>query len=148
MNYTLLMGNNFISNSPKSIKYYDKNLFILSQVNKEILISTEIINYDKNMKIIQINDNICTYIDKDLNLKKSEEDHILITDDNGEIIFEYRILDENTLMISGIFNIDNKQKLIITQNYIVLPTGKWIMHDRIDSQGKDIIITTEGIRNQ
>jgi hypothetical protein len=27
-----------------------------------------------------------------------------------------------------------------------LPSGKWIMHDRIDSNNKDIIITDEGIK--
>lgn len=145
MDYTLIMGNNFISNSPKSIKYYDKNLFSLNRSNKEILISTEIINFDKNVKIVQIKDNKIIFIDNDLNLKNSEKDHILITDNKGEIIFQYRLLDENTILVSGTFDLENQQKLTITQNYIILPTGKWIMHDKINSQEKDIIITNERI---
>ncbi len=40
----------------------------------------------------------------------------------------------------------NNQKLVVTQNYIILPSGKWIMHDRIDSNNKDIVITNDGIK--
>ena len=35
---------------------------------------------------------------------------------------------------------------MITQNYITLPSGKWIMHDRIDSNTKNIVITNDGIK--
>ncbi len=73
------------------------------------------------------------------------KDHILITDNNGEIFFESRILDKNTILLSGTFYIGD-QKLVITQNYITLPSGKWIMHDRIDSNTKNIVITNDGIK--
>ena len=61
-------------------------------------------------------------------------------------MFESRILDKNTILVSGVFNIDNNQKLVVTQNYITLPSGKWIMHDRINSNNKDIVITNDGIK--
>ena len=61
-------------------------------------------------------------------------------------MFESRVLDKNTILVSGMFPIDESQKLIITQNYIILPSGKWIMHDRIDSNNKDIVITNDGIK--
>ena len=61
-------------------------------------------------------------------------------------MFESRILDKGTLLVSGTFYVEENQKLVATQNYIVLPSGKWIMHDRIDSNNKDIIITDEGIK--
>jgi hypothetical protein len=65
-------------------------------------------------------------------------------DKSGEIIFESRILDSKTILVSGIFYIDDA-KLTITQNYIILPTEKWIMHDKVDSKRGDITITNEGI---
>jgi hypothetical protein len=66
-------------------------------------------------------------------------------EESGKIVFEFRILDKNTILVSGIFFINENHKLEVTQNYIILPSGKWIMHDRIDSFSKDVIITNEGI---
>ena len=60
--------------------------------------------------------------------------------------FESRILDKNTILVSGIFSIDKNQKLKVTQNYIILPFGKWIMHDRINSHNGNILITADGIK--
>lgn len=149
MTYTLLMGNNFISNSPKKIKFYDKIIFALNEKNTEItdtpLISAIISNND-NKAIVEVNDNKCDYCDAKLIKKIDSKEHILITDEGGEIMFEYRILDKNTILVSGVFNIDNNQKLVVTQNYITLPSGKWIMHDRINSNNKDIVITNDGIK--
>ncbi len=81
-----------------------------------------------------------------INKKKDNEEHILITDESGEILFESRHLDKSTILVSGMFHIDENKKLVVTQNYIVLPSGKWIMHDRVNSNNKDIIITNDGIR--
>jgi len=67
-------------------------------------------------------------------------------EENGEIMFESRILDKNTILVSGIFSIDKNQKLKVTQNYIILPFGKWIMHDRINSNNGNILITADGIK--
>jgi hypothetical protein len=149
MAYTLLMGNNFISNSPKKIKFYDKIIFALNEKNTDVtdapLISAVISNND-NKTIVEVNDNKCDYCDAKLIKKIDSKEHILITDEGGEIMFESRLLDTNTMLVSGIFNIDNNQKLVVTQNYITLPSGKWIMHDRINSNNKDIVITNDGIK--
>lgn len=143
------MGNNFISNSPKKIKFYDKIIFALNEkntgANDTPLISSTISNND-NKTIVEVNDNKCDFCDAKLIKKKDSKEHILITDEGGEIMFESRLLDKNTILVSGIFNIDNNQKLVVTQNYVTLPSGKWIMHDRIDSNNKDIVITNDGIK--
>ena len=149
MAYTLLMGNNFISNSPKKIKFYDKIIFALNDKNADVtdapLISAVISNND-NKTIVEVNDNKCDYCDAKLIKKIDSKEHILITDEDGEIMFESRLLDKNTILVSGIFDIDDNQKLVVTQNYITLPSGKWIMHDRINSNNKDIVITNDGIK--
>ena len=147
MTYTLLMGNNFISNSPKKIRFYDTLLFSLNKKNDDDspLISATI-NNNTGKNLIKIDENQCNYCDESLIKKIDNKDHVLITDNNGEIFFESRILDKNTILLSGTFYIDGDQKLVITQNYITLPSGKWIMHDRIDSNTKNIIITNDGIK--
>ncbi len=143
------MGNNFISNSPKKIKFYDKIIFALNEKNTDVtdtpLISAIISNND-NKTIVEVNDNKCDYCDAELIKKIDRKEHILITDEGGEIMFESRLLDKNTILVSGVFNIDNNQKLVVTQNYITLPSGKWIMHDRINSNNRDIVITSDGIK--
>ena len=98
------------------------------------------------IKIIEINESICKYCDNTFIKKRDEKDHILIMEESGEIIFESRILDKNTILVSGVFSIDKNQKLKVTQNYIILPLGKWIMHDRINSNNGNIIITDDGIK--
>lgn len=147
MVYTLLIGNNFISNSPKEIRFYDTLLFSLNKKNDDDspLISATI-NDNADNNLIKINENQCNYCDNSLIKKIDNKDHILITDNNGEIFFESRILDKNTILLSGTFYIGGDQKLVVTQNYIILPSGKWIMHDRIDSHSKDVIITNDGIK--
>ena len=147
MSYTLLMGNNFISNSPKKIMFYDILLFELIEKNNndQPLISANIYN-NNHIKIIELNESICKYCDNTFIKKRDEKDHILIMEESGEIIFESRILDKNTILVSGVFSIDKNQKLKVTQNYIILPLGKWIMHDRINSNNGNIIITDDGIK--
>ncbi|MGN6821793.1 MAG: hypothetical protein ACTHJ7_03295 [Candidatus Nitrosocosmicus sp.] len=146
MVYTLLIGNNFISNSPKKVMFYDILLFELNESNNDglPLIST-IIYSDNNKKLIEIDENICEYCDHSLVIKRDEKNHILIMEESGKIVFEFRILDKDTILVSGIFFISENQKLDVTQNYIILPSGKWIMHDRVNSNNKDITITNEGI---
>jgi hypothetical protein len=146
MVYTLLIGNNFISNSPKKILYYDSLLFELSEKNNHDLPFLSAIIYNNhNEKMIEVYENICKYCDSSLIKKRDDKNHILIMEENGKIVFELRILDRNTVLVSGIFFINENNKLEVTQNYIILPSGKWIMHDRIDSFSKDIVITNEGI---
>jgi hypothetical protein len=146
MTFTLLIGNNFISNSPRSIRYNEKSLFKLEQISdsQNPFISVNIVDPD-NKLVIEVVENVCKYCSPDLKIKKSDLDHILIVDKAGEIVFESRVLDKKTILVSGIFYVDDL-KLTITQNYIILPTQKWIMHDKVDANNKDINITNEGIR--
>ena len=146
MTFTLLIGNNFISNSPRSIRYNEKSLFKLEQISDSHnpSISVNIVDLN-NKKIIEVVENVCKYCSPDLIMKKSDVEHVLIVDKEGEIVFESRILDKKTILVSGIFYVDDL-KLTITQNYIILPTQKWIMHDKVDANNKDINITNEGIR--
>ena len=149
MAYTLLIGNNFISNSPKKIMFYDKLLFALNKKNNDDdgvpLISAKV-NNNRNKTIVEVDENKCTFCDASLMKKRDVPEHVVITEESGEIVFESRILDKETLLVSGTFYIEENQKLVATQNYIILPSGKWVMHDRIDSNNKDIVITNEGIK--
>ncbi len=146
MTFTLLIGNNFISNSPRSIRYNERSLFKLEQISdsQNPFISVNIVDPD-NKLVIEVVENVCKYCSPDLKIKKSDLDHVLIVDKAGEIVFESRVLDKKTILVSGIFYVDDL-KLTITQNYIILPTQKWIMHDKVDANNKDINITNEGIR--
>ena len=145
MTFTLLIGNNFISNSPRSIRYYEKSLFKLEQISDSHNPSISGNIVDPNNKIvIKVVENVCKYCSPDLTMKKSDLDHILIVDKAGEIVFESRMLDKKTILVSGIFYVDDL-KLTITQNYIILPTQKRIMYDKVDANNKDINITNEGI---
>jgi hypothetical protein len=146
MTFTLLVGNNFISNSPRSIRYNEKSLFKLEQISDSHNPSISVNIVDPNNKIvIEVVENICKYCSPDLIMKKSDLEHVLIVDKTGEIVFESRILDKKTILVGGIFYV-NDLKLTITQNYIILPTQKWIMHDKVDANNKDVNITNEGIR--
>jgi len=95
--------------------------------------------------VVEVVENVCKYCSPDLIMKKSDLEHVLIVDKAGEIVFESRIIDKKTILVGGIFYI-NDLKLTITQNYIILPTQKWIMHDKVDANNKDINITNDGIR--
>lgn len=145
MTFTLLIGNNFISNSPKSIRYNDKILFSLGQHEDTNIpnISVNVLDQSNN-QVVKVEKNILEECSPELIIKKSDPEHILIVDKAGEIIFESRILDNKTILVSGIFYIDDA-RLTITQNYIILPTEKWIMHDKVNSNNKDVAITNDGI---
>ena len=145
MTFTLLIGNNFIFNSPKSVRYNDKTLFRLEQdqSSNNPNISVSVLDQSNN-QIVNVEKNVLKECSSELIKKKSESRHVLVVDKSGEIIFESRIIDSKTILVSGIFYIDNG-KLTITQNYIILPNEKWIMHGKADSKGGDISITNEGI---
>ncbi|MGD9673232.1 MAG: hypothetical protein AB7U98_07120 [Candidatus Nitrosocosmicus sp.] len=145
MTFTLLIGNNFISNGPKRIRYNDKILFSLEQHQDTNIpnISVNVLDQSNN-QIVKVEKNELKECSPELIIKKSDPEHLLIVDKAGEIIFESRILDSKTILVSGIFYIDNS-RLTITQNYIILPTEKWIMHDKVNSNNRDIVITNEGI---
>ncbi len=146
MTFTLLVGNNFISNSPRNVRYNEKSLFKLEQISDSHNPSISVNIVDPNNKIIiEVVENVCKYCSPDLIIKKSDLEHVLIVDKTGEIVFEFRILDKKTILVSGIFYAEDL-KITITQNYIILPTQKWIMHDKVNANNKDINITNEGIR--
>ena len=146
MTFTLLIGNNFIANSPRSIRYNGKSLFTLEQLSDSHNPTISVNMVDSNHKmVIEVVENVCKYCSPDLIRKKSDLEHVLIVDKAGEIVFESRIIDKKTILVGGIFYV-NDLKLTITQNYIILPTQKWIMHDKVDANNKDINITNDGIR--
>lgn len=146
MAYTLLVGNNFISNSPRNIKYNDRLLFKLKQVDDTQIPSISIIIVDdENNRTVEVEENILKYCSPELTKKKTDPGHIFIVNRDGEIVFESRVLDKKTILVSGIFYIDTL-KLTITQNYIILPSEKWIMHDKVNSNNGDVIITNDGIK--
>lgn len=146
MSFTLLIGNNFITNSPKAVKFNDRYLFKLDQPSNSEIPLISIVILDKNgNRLLVVESNQVKECSPELTQKKSYKEHVFVVDKSGEIIFESRILDKKTIIVSGIFHVDNL-KLTITQNYIILPTEKWIMHDRINSYNKEVSIDTEGIK--
>jgi hypothetical protein len=144
MSYTLIFGNNFVSESPKFIKIYDRTLFSLGENNLGPYLSAEISDKLGN-QLVKVDQNACIYYREKLINKSKEPEHILIIDINGENILESRVLDKKTILVSGLFAFPQFM-LIATQNYIVLPNGKRLMHGRINAKGGDVTITEEGLK--
>lgn len=144
MSYTLLFGNNFILGSPKCIKIHDTVLFCLSKNKLGPYIST-VIHDTSGAILVKVDSNRCTYCQEKLINKSKEPEHILITNAHGENILESRMLDENTILVSGIFGVQQFM-LVATQNYIVMPSGKKLMHGRIDAHNSDISLMDDRIQ--
>ena len=144
MSYTLIFGNNFVSESPKSIKIYDRTLFSLGENSLGPYLSAEISDKLGN-QLVKVDQNACIYYREKLINKSKEPEHILIIDINGENILESRVLDKKTILVSGLFAFPQFM-LIATQNYIVLPNGKRLMHGRINAKNGDVTITEEGLK--
>jgi hypothetical protein len=81
-----------------------------------------------------------------LKAKIRKRDHILILDKNGEIMLESRVVNKDTIIVSGRFVIE-EELLTITQNYISFANGKRIMHSKIKSNNASISITENGIKS-
>jgi len=144
MSYKLIIGNNFVLNSPKRIFLMDKEIFSIGEDNNGVYIDSEIV--DKNGKnILSIKKNKLVFCIEDFKIKKDKRDHILVLNSQGEIVLESRVYDKKTLIVSGIFTFD-ELTCTITQNYILLSNGKRIMHSRVDSENKNICIGDEGIK--
>jgi hypothetical protein len=143
MEYKLLIGNNFIFGNPKNIYYNNSHLFSLDEDIDGLYIDTELFDITGN-KIVEIKKNNLLLCDTELDKKVLKRDHILIIDKNGEIIIESRVVDKDTIIISGRF-IVNRVVLTITQNYILLPNGKRIMHSKVKAHNNSVIITEKGI---
>jgi alpha-tubulin suppressor-like RCC1 family protein len=143
MEYKLLIGNNFIFGNPKTIYYNNSHLFSLDEDIDGPYIDTELFDITGN-KIVEIKKNNLLLCTTELDKKVLKRDHILIIDKNGEIIIESRVFDKDTIIISGRF-IVNRVVLTITQNYILLPNGKRIMHSKVKAHNNSVIITENGI---
>jgi hypothetical protein len=144
MSYTLLFGNNFVYDSPQSVKINDKILFYLSEDDNGPYLTTEIFDSTGDV-IVKIEKNICTHLHgKELIQKYNQRNYVLINNTEGENVVQSRILDKKTILVSGIFYF-KELKLIATQNYIILPDGKRMMYNRVSSKNGDVIITEEGI---
>jgi len=144
LSYTLIFGNNFVSESPKSIKIYDRTLFSLGENSLGPYLSAEISDKLGN-QLVKVDQNACIYYREKLSNKSKEPEHILIIDINGENILESRVLDKKTILVSGLFAFPQFM-LIATQNYIVLPNGKRLMHGRINAKNGNVTITEEGLK--
>ena len=144
MSYTLIFGNNFVSESPKSIKIYDRTLFSLGENSLGPYLSAEISDKLGN-QLVKVDQNACIYYREKLINKSKEPEHILIIDINGENKLESRVLDKKTILVSGLFAFPQFM-LIATQNYIVLPNGKRLMHGRINAKNGNVTITEEGLK--
>ncbi|HEY6586660.1 MAG TPA: hypothetical protein VIY98_00070 [Nitrososphaeraceae archaeon] len=143
MEYKLLIGNNFVFGKPKKIYYKDSHIFSIDEDIDGPYIDTELLDTTGN-KIIEIKKNNLLLCNFEFDKKVVKRDHILILDKNGEIIIESRVFNKDTIIISGRFVI-NDVILTITQNYILLPDGKRIMHSKFRSDHNSVTITDQGI---
>lgn len=143
MKYKLLIGNNFIFGNPKNVYYKNSQLFGIDVDKDGPYINTEVFDINGS-KIVEIKKNNLLLCNSKLNKKVLRRDHLLIMDKNGEIIVESRVFDKDTIIISGRF-IVNRVVLTITQNYILLPNGKRIMHSKVKAHNNSVIITEKGI---
>lgn len=144
MTYTLLFGNNFISDSPKYIKYNNTTLFELGEDSNGPYLSTVIYDVSGDQILVSINMNTCTYCAQDLILQENDRNHILIENLERENIIQSRILDKTTILVSGMFSVKGFL-LIVTQNYVISPIGKRIMHSRISAKHGSIAVTDDEI---
>jgi hypothetical protein len=143
MKYKLLIGNNFIFGNPKDVYYKNSQLFNIGVDNDGPYLNTEIFDINGN-KIVEIKKNNLLLCTPKLDKKVLRRDHLLIMDKNGEIIIESRVFDNDTIIISGTF-IVNEVELTITQNYILLPDGKRLIHSKVKANNNSLIITENGI---
>ena len=144
MGYKLLIGNNFIFGNPKNVYYKNSQLFGIDEDKDGPYIDTELFDITGS-KIVDIKKNKLLLCSKQLDKKVLRRDHILIIDKYGEIIIESRVFDKDTIIISGKFIVNEVVVLIITQNYILLPNGKRLMHSKVTSNNNSVIITENGI---
>jgi hypothetical protein len=108
-------------------------------------LSTEISDNIGN-QLVKVEQNACIYYHEELINKSREPEHILIININGENILESRILDKKTILVSGRFTF-SQFMLVATQNYILMPDGKRLMHSRINAKNGDVAITEEGLKS-
>jgi hypothetical protein len=71
----------------------------------------------------------------------------LINDRKGQIMLESRVLDKQMILVSGIFSF-KEFVLTATQNYLILPNGQWLMHNRTTANKSSVTITEFGIKSE
>lgn len=145
MTYTLLFGNNFVSDSPKSVNFCGRTLFLLNEDTTGPYLTARIFDATADNVIVKVQGNVCTYCSRKLIMEHNKRNHILINNHEGENIIQSRILDKKTILISGVFSY--KDFIVtVTQNYILLPNGKKVMYDRVSARSGSVRITyDEGI---
>ena len=145
MTYTLLFGNNFVSDSPKSVNFCGRTLFLLNEDTTGPYLTARIFDATADNVIVKVQGNVCTYCSRKLIMEHNKRNHILIKNHEGENIIQSRILDKKTILISGVFSY--KDFIVtVTQNYILLPNGKKVMYDRVSARSGSVRITyDEGI---
>ena len=142
MAYTLIFGNNFIDDSPKSITYNNKTLLFLDEDSSGPYITTQIFDSTGDNLIIKVEGNICSYCNQELVEKHNDRSHLLIINKEGEIMLQSRVLDKKTILVSGVFSFKDFS-LIATQNYLILPNGKKMMHNRVRANDGSVKVTAE-----
>jgi hypothetical protein len=140
--YTLIFGNNFIDDSPKSITYNNKTLLFLDEDSSGPFITTQIFDSTGDNLIIKVEGNICSYYNQELVEKHNDRSHLLIINKEGEIMLQSRVLDKKTILVSGVFSFKGFV-LIATQNYLILPNGKKMMHNRVRANDGSVKVTAE-----
>jgi hypothetical protein len=144
--YTLLFGNNFITDSPLSVKMDNEVLFSLGEDSAGPYVTTSILDSNENTLII-IEKNNCIFCNKEFIKKKFQRDHVLLKDRKGQIMLESRVLDKHMILVSGIFSF-KEFVLTATQNYLILPNGQWMMHNRTTANKSSVTITEFGIKSE
>jgi hypothetical protein len=140
--YTLIFGNNFIDDSPKSITFNNKTLLFLDEDSSGPYITTQIFDSTGDNLIIKVEGNICSYYNQELVEKHNDRSHLLIINKEGEIMLQSRVLDKKTILVSGVFSFKDFV-LIATQNYLILPNGKKMMHNRVRANDGSVKVTAE-----
>jgi len=144
--YTLLFGNNFITDSPLSVKMANEVLFSLGEDSVGPYVTTSILDSNENTLII-IEKNNCIFCNKEFIKKKIQRDHVLLKDRKGQIMLESRVIDKHMILVSGIFSF-KEFVLTATQNYLILPNGQWLMHNRTKANKSSVTITEFGIKSE
>ena len=142
MAYSVIFGNNFIDDSPKSITYNNKTLLFLDEDSRGPYITTQIFDSTGDNLIIKVEGNICSYCSQELVEKHNDRSHLLLINKEGEIILQSRVLDKKTILVSGIFSF-KEFVLIATQNYLILPNGKKMMHNRVRANDGSVKLTAD-----
>ncbi len=136
----VIIGNNFINGVPRTLEYRDNTLFSMAIEGDIPVINTSIFDSRKN-KIVEVKLNDILYCSEKLT-KRVNNQHIIIENSDKQIIFELRYPDRKTIIIGGLFHYE---QLFITQNYILLPSGKRLMYNKISSNLDRLIIDENGM---